>query len=104
MHVHPVEKEFQDRLTVVLLDYVHRVDDYRDANYASVTAPQLTYVEVRLDEQVLDGVWVGPGSSHSWWTQAGGKLLKRGMKRGQRLLIRATNGAALRIDWDDEYQ
>lgn len=87
-----------------VLDYVHEADEFRDATYASVTAEKIAYVEVRLNGQVLDGVWIGPGASHSWWTQAGGKILKRGMIKGQKLMITSTGPVALRIDWDDEFQ
>lgn len=75
-------------------------DCHRDVNYASLTAPELVYVEVKLGERVHDGVWVGPGSSHSWWTPAGGKLLDHnGLDPGETLTITSTGPCALRIDW-----
>jgi hypothetical protein len=71
-----------------------------DVNYASVTAPELAYVEVKISGEVFDGVWVGPGSSHSWWTAAGGKLLDHnGLEPGETLEITSTGPCAFRIDW-----
>jgi P pilus assembly chaperone PapD len=73
---------------------------HMDVNYASVTAPELVYVEVKIGEEVIDGVWVAPGSSHSWWTAAGGKLLDHnGLDPGQTLEITSTGPCAFRIDW-----
>src|SRR5262245_12724577 len=76
---------------------------YLDANYASITAPDICHVTVLIDEKPFDGVFVGAGSSHSWWTQAGGKLLPRnGLAYGQTLKIVSSGPCALRIDWNDE--
>ena len=88
---------------VVLVDYVNDQLVSRDCLYASVTAPFLTYIEVEVDGVIIDGVWIAPGSSHSWWTQAGGKLLGRhGLAPGERLIVRATGQCAFRLDWTDE--
>lgn len=74
--------------------------EHIDAVYASVTAPQLTFVEIIVDGETFDGVWVAPGSSHSWWTNAGGKLLPpNGVKPGGHLKITASGACAVRIDW-----
>lgn len=71
-----------------------------DANYASVTSPELVYIEVKIGKEVFDGVWVAPGSSHSWWTMAGGKLLDHnGLDPGETLEITSTGPCAFRIDW-----
>ena len=73
---------------------------HEDVNYASVTSPELVYVEVLIDGVAFDGVWVGPGSSHSWWTPAGGKLLDHnGLNPGQTLEIVSSGPCAFRIDW-----
>lgn len=75
-------------------------DTHEDVNYASVTAPELVYIEVLIGGEVFDGVWVGPGSSHSWWTQAGGKLLDHnGLEPGEILEITSSGPCAFRIDW-----
>lgn len=86
----------------VVVDYTHEADAFTAVNYACVTAPQLAYVEVAVNDRILDGVWVGPGSSHSWWTMAGGKLLRFDMRNGDRLIVTASGPVALRIDWDEE--
>jgi hypothetical protein len=84
----------------VVLDVTNEGTGYLDAVYASVTAPGLTYVEIAVDGEVHDGVYVGPGSSHSWWTNAGGKLFPAsGIKPGSRAVITAEGPVALRIDW-----
>lgn len=75
---------------------------HRDVNYASLTAPELVYVEIRLNRKVHDGLWIGAGSTHSWWTGAGGKLLDHnGLNPGETLEITSTGPCALRIDWFD---
>lgn len=83
-----------------LLDWTNDTGVHADVNYASLTAPQLTRVDVLIDGELFDQVWVGPGSSHSWWTSAGGKLLDHnGLDPGQRLLIQTSGPCALRLDW-----
>lgn len=84
----------------IVVAHINETEAHEDVNYASVTAPELVYVEVRIDGRRHDGVWVGPGSSHSWWTPAGGKLLDHnGLDPGQALEIESTGPCALRIDW-----
>lgn len=84
----------------VILKHKNTSKVHEDVNYASVTAPELVYVEVKIDKKVFDGVWVGPGASHSWWTAAGGKLLDHnGLDPGQTLEITSTGPCAFRIDW-----
>lgn len=84
----------------VVLDKRNDSDVHIDVNYASVTAPELIYLEIEVDGEVFDGVHVGPGSSHSWWTTAGGKFLPAsGLKPGSRLIVKATGRCALRLDW-----
>jgi hypothetical protein len=83
-----------------VLDVLNDTGIHQDINYACVTAPQMTYVEIAIDGEPFDGVFVGPGSSHSWWTQAGGKILDHnGLDPDQRLTITADGPVALRIDW-----
>ena len=83
-----------------VLKHKNKSGAHEDVNYASVTAPELVYVEVKLGGRVHDGVWVGPGSSHSWWTPAGGKLLDHnGLDPGETLEITSTGPCAFRIDW-----
>lgn len=84
----------------VVLDITNESKAYRDVVYASVTAPKLCYVEIAVDGEVHDGVWVGPGASHSWWTNAGGKVLPtNGLPPGSRLVITSTGACAFRYDW-----
>jgi hypothetical protein len=78
----------------------------RDVVYASVTAPKLARVEVRIDDEICDVVYVGNGSSHSWWTPAGGKFFDpnkfpKGQKPGAKLVVKCDGRAAIRIDWYD---
>lgn len=84
------------------MDYIHEADAFTSVNYACVTAPRKAYVEVLMNGVILDGVWIGPGSSHSWWTQAGGKLLRWDMNRGDHFAVNATGPVAMRIDWEEE--
>lgn len=84
----------------VVLKHKNTSKVHEDVTYASVTAPELVFVEVRLGGKVHDGVHVGPGSSHSWWAPAGGKLLDHnGLDPGETLEIISTGPCALRIDW-----
>lgn len=86
----------------VLLELQNKSEQYLDANYASVTAPALTKVEVFVNGMLFDSVWIGPGSSHSWWAQAGGKLLPpNGIEPGGKLKITSGEVVALRIDWNE---
>ena len=84
-----------------LVCLVENTDDtHRDVNYASVTAPELVRVQVKLGKRIHDVVWVGPGSSHSWWAPAGGKLLDHnGLNPGETLEITSSGPCAFRIDW-----
>lgn len=87
--------------TAVLFEYTNAKDVNLDVRYASVTAPALAYISILIDDKEVDGVWIGPGSSHSWWTGAGGKLLKMGLKPGEKLKVTSTAKAAFRLDWED---
>ena len=49
----------------VVLKHKNKTAVHQDVNYASVTAPELVYIEVKIGGEVFDGVWVAPGSSHS---------------------------------------
>lgn len=83
-----------------VLKHKNGTKSHQDVNYASVTAPELVYVEIRLGGKAHDGVWVGPGASHSWWTPAGGKLLDHnGLNPGETLEIISTGPCAFRLDW-----
>lgn len=83
-----------------VLEWKNDSGNHKDINYACVTAPEMCYVEILIDGVPFDGVHVGPGSSHSWWTQAGGKLLDHnGLDPDQTLTITSTGPCALRIDW-----
>jgi len=86
----------------VLLDYVNDHPFTLDSPYASATAPGVAFVAVEIDGVTVDAVYVGNGSSHSWWTGAGGKLLPRGLAPGQRLRVSADAACAFRVDWDGE--
>lgn len=83
-----------------LLRYKNKSKVHEDVNYASITAPELVRVNVFLDDELFDSVWVAPGSSHSWWTPAGGKFLDHnGLNPGQTLTVVTTGPCALRLDW-----
>lgn len=93
-------EHFHRKSAGTVIKYKNRSKVHEDVNYASVTAPELVYVEVKIGDNVHDGVWVGPGSSHSWWTPAGGKLLDHnGLDPGETLEITSTGPCAFRIDW-----
>lgn len=83
----------------VLIDYINKSDIMQDVNYASLTAPAPVRCEICIDGEVHDVVYVNE-SSHSWWTQAGGKFLPpQGLRPGQRLRVVVNAPAALRVDW-----
>ena len=76
----------------------------RDVNYASITAPEVVKCELLIDDVVIEVVYAGMGSSHSWWTPAGGKFFPpyaapSGLRPGSRLVVRVDKECALRIDW-----
>jgi hypothetical protein len=75
-----------------------------DVVYASVTAPEITRVEVKIDDNLLDVVYVGGGGSHSWWTNGGGKLIPsdrypHGIPPNSTLTITSEKVAAIRVDF-----
>lgn len=72
-----------------------------DITYASLTADELIECDIIIDGELHDRVYVSPGSSHSWWTYAGGKFLpNQGLLPGQTLKVTAYgNRVALRIEW-----
>src|SRR5678816_1434552 len=82
----------------VALDYTNETDGHKDIDYASVTAPGPCYLEVRVFRDrkhpkvftVADAVYVSAGGSHSWWAGAHGKLLRRGLQPGERVLVQGT--------------
>lgn len=83
-----------------LLHVTNNTDAHKDVDYASVTAKAPCYVSVMIDGIEIDGVYMAPGGSHSWWTAAQGKLLDRnGLDPGQTLEITADGPVAFRIDW-----
>jgi hypothetical protein len=97
---HRAQRFYKTEGAGTVLELVNDTGKHCDANYASVTAPELCYVEISIDDEVVDGVYVGPGSSHSWWTQAGGKLLDHnGLNPDQTLKVIADGPCAFRIDW-----
>ena len=85
-----------------LLDYTNEGTLQQDPSYACITAPLVVRCDVIVDGITVDTVWAGGGGSHSWWTMAGGKLLRHGLNPGQRLQIKTSGPAAFRIDWNDE--
>jgi uncharacterized RmlC-like cupin family protein len=83
-----------------LVDFTNEGKKALDIVYASVTAPGIVKVEVRVNDELQDAVYVGAGGSHSWWMNAGGKLLPHnGLASGDKLKIIASGKCALRIDW-----
>lgn len=92
--------KFDDKGGGIVLDVENKKAEHVDVVYACVTAPVLTYVEIIVDGVVFDGVHVSPGSSHSWWTNAGGKLLPvNGLPPKSRLIIKSSGPCAFRLDW-----
>jgi hypothetical protein len=92
----------------VALDYTNDTKGQRDIDYASATAPEVCYVWAELyrkgskKPEIIDGVYVGDGDSHSWWSGAHGKLLRRGLMPGERLRVLGDGVFAFRWDWTDE--
>lgn len=89
-----------------LLELTNEREVPRDVVYASVTAREVVRVEVRVDDDLVDVVWVGAGGSHSWWTNGGGKLFPpdrfpNGLPPGSTLRVHSNGEAAFRIDWYD---
>jgi hypothetical protein len=88
--------------TGVLYEYTHEEKEPRDVTFASVTAKEVERVAVLIDDKPWDVVYAGNGGSHSWWSQAGGKLLPpEGLQRGQTLRIESDGPVAFRLDWQD---
>lgn len=98
--------EFQDQSVYetgdagILLYIKNDTDGYMDVVYASLTSHDRCIFDVYLGEKHHDRVYAVPGMSHSWWLNAGGKLLDHnGLDPGQTLLLKATGRVALRLDW-----
>lgn len=85
----------------VIYERKNEKDAALDVLYASITAPAVVRCEVRIDEDIVDVVYAGAGGSHSWWAQAGGKLIPipNGLAPGKTLRILVSGPAAFRIDW-----
>ena len=83
----------------VLVDYTNETDTMQDINYACLTAPSPVRCEVWVDDQLFDAVYVYQ-TTHSWWTQAGGKFLpSQGLQPKQHLIVKVNAPCALRLDW-----
>lgn len=67
--------------------------------YASITAPEVCGCSVKVDGSEVDFVYAGGGGSHSWWSAAGGRLIRYPLKPGQTLSIETDADASFRIDW-----
>lgn len=84
----------------VLVEITNDGEGYMDVLYASVTAPEIVRIEVYVGDDLHDVVYAGAGGSHSWWMNAGGKLLDHnGLDPGQTLTITTSGKCALRLDW-----
>lgn len=93
----------------VAIDYLNETESPRDIDYASATAPGPCYIVIEITRAdaghtraIVDGVHVAAGGSHSWWTGAHGKLLRRGLAVGERMRVIGTAPFAFRWDWMDE--
>jgi hypothetical protein len=85
-----------------LLEFTNKSEQFLDANYASLTAPGSAKLEIFVNGVLHDAVHINSGSSHSWWTQAGGKFLPpNGIAPGESLKIVSSAEVALRIDWNE---
>jgi len=83
-----------------LLEVTNAGKQHVDIGYASLTAPDIVRAEVWINDRLHDVVYAGGGGSHSWWTQAGGKLLDHnGLSPGETLKIITDGACALRVDW-----
>lgn len=72
-----------------------------DVMYASVTAPEIVHLRIFIDDELWESVYAGNGGSHSWWQNAGGKLLNHtGLDPGQTLRIECDGPCAVRLDWN----
>jgi hypothetical protein len=67
--------------------------------YACITARKVIECLVTVDDNEVDIVYAGGGGSHSWWTAAGGRLLRFPLAPGQTLRVAADGEGAFRIDW-----
>ena len=81
----------------VVYQYTNDGDTSVQPEYASVSAPSKVLCTVSIDGTITDRVWVD--SSHSWWTAAGGRLLRYPLKVGQTLKVALSGQGAFRIDW-----
>lgn len=68
-------------------------------HYASLTSRTVVLVTVFLDGELVDAVYAGAGSSHSWWLGSGGGLVPGGViKPKQTVEVRVDGAAAFRVD------
>lgn len=83
-----------------VLEVTNDTDSYMDVLYASVTARKIMCLRVFIGDRLHDCVFAGAGGSHSWWMNAGGKLLDHnGLDPGETLKITCDGPCAFRIDW-----
>ena len=70
--------------------------------FSCFTAKVVTECVIKVDEHIVDGIFAGAGGSHSWWFNAGGGLLRYGLKPGQEIVVEIVEGgpAWFRIDWN----
>ena len=69
--------------------------------YACVTAPEVIRCDVLVNGRAVDVVYAGAGGSHSWWTNAGGRLLPSPLQPGETLDVHLSGPGAFRIDWPE---
>ena len=86
----------------VIYEFTNDSELTADVDYASITAPAVVRCNVAIDGKIIETVFAGAGGSHSWWTAAGGKLLRHGLTPGSRLTVEVSGHAAFRIDWMGE--
>jgi hypothetical protein len=95
----------------VLADWKNETDRYVAIQCACVTAPNPVRCEVRLQSQqrafktvlgLVDIVYCGGNSTHTWWNQASHGLVPGGiLKPGERVVVVCDGKAAFRMDIDD---
>jgi hypothetical protein len=83
----------------VVYEYTNDTDTSVQPEYACVTAREVIECDVEIDDVLIDRVYAGSGGSHSWWTAAGGRLMRYPLNPGQTLRIRLGGPGAFRIDW-----
>lgn len=71
--------------------------DLGGEEFASASSPDPAIVTVTQRGLTVDKVFLGAGSTHSWWNS--NPLIGRPISKGDVFVVEITGPAALRLDW-----